>query len=128
MPKRVPWILIVVVALVVAAAFLLRERQGRAPNPTTDDSVVDGPKRGKFIPEKVDFTVPKPKPDLVPIEDGKTIDFSTGLPIVKDSAKDKAALERALKEMEEAAAGVSFGTPEKTTPEQPATEEKRETP
>jgi hypothetical protein len=44
----------------------------------------------------------------VAIQDGKTIDFSTGRPVVKDDAKQKAALEKSLKEMDAAAASVTF--------------------
>ena len=62
-----------------------------------------------------------PKPDVA-IQDGKTLDFSTGRAVVKDDAKQKAALEKALKEMESAAAGVTFrpaGTAQKKA--EPAT-------
>ena len=61
---------------------------------------------------------PKVKP-AVAIQDGKTIDFSTGRPIVKDDAKQKAAIEKSVKEMDAAAANVTF------TPKAPA--EKRAT-
>jgi hypothetical protein len=47
----------------------------------------------------------------VAIEDGKTIDFSSGKPVVKDSAQDKAAIDAAVKEMEEAVKDVTFGPP-----------------
>ena len=49
----------------------------------------------------------KPKPE-VPIQDGKTIDFSSGVPIVKDDAKEKAAIDRSVKAMEAAAKEVTF--------------------
>lgn len=45
---------------------------------------------------------------FVPIQDGKTIDFSNGAPAVKDSAADKAAIDSAVKDMDEAAKGVTF--------------------
>ena len=54
-----------------------------------------------------DPRVKGPKPDVA-IQDGKTIDFSSGRPVVKDDAKQKAALEKSLKEMDAAAAGVTF--------------------
>jgi hypothetical protein len=53
-------------------------------------------------------TAPHPE---VAIQDGKTIDFSSGKPVVKDSAKEKAEIDKAVKEMEEAAKGVSFTSP-----------------
>lgn len=56
-----------------------------------------------------------PKP--VAIEDGKTIDFSSGRPVVKNDAADQAALEKAKREMEEATAAVTF-EPTKPPPPQ----------
>ena len=50
--------------------------------------------------------IPKPS---VAIQNEKTIDFSSGKPVVKDSAEEKAIIERSVKEMNEAAAGVTFG-------------------
>ena len=44
----------------------------------------------------------------VPIQDGTTIDFSIGAPVVRSQGDDKAALEKALKEMAEATKDVSF--------------------
>jgi len=45
----------------------------------------------------------------VAIQDGKTLDFSSGKPVLKDSADEKAIIERSVREMNEAAAGVTFG-------------------
>jgi maltose-binding protein MalE len=50
-------------------------------------------------------TAPHPE---VAIQDGKAIDFSSGKPVIKDSAKEQAAIAKAVKEMEEAAQGVTF--------------------
>ena len=47
----------------------------------------------------------------VAIQDGKTLDFSSGRPVLKDSAEEKAIIERSVREMNEAAAGVTFGPP-----------------
>lgn len=55
------------------------------------------------------------KPEIA-IQDGKTIDFSSGRPVVKDSAAEKAALEKAVKEMEEAAKGVILTSPPPAKP------------
>jgi hypothetical protein len=52
----------------------------------------------------------KPPVDLAK-HDGQTIDFSTGRPVVKDSPADQAALEKATREMAEAAKGVTFDAP-----------------
>jgi hypothetical protein len=45
---------------------------------------------------------------VVPIQDGKTIDFSGGSPAVTDSPADKAAVAAAVKDMDAAARDVSF--------------------
>jgi hypothetical protein len=40
---------------------------------------------------------PSAPKSFTPIENEKTIDFSTGKPVVKDSAEEKAIIERSLK-------------------------------
>jgi hypothetical protein len=50
--------------------------------------------------------------------DGQTIDFSSGQPVVKDSPADRAALEKAAKEMEEATKDMTFTPPKPKEPEQ----------
>lgn len=52
----------------------------------------------------------------VKIQDGKTIDFSSGQPVVKDSGDEKAIIDAAVKEMDEAAKNVRF-KPTATKPE-----------
>ncbi len=48
------------------------------------------------------------RPEPVPIQDGKTIDFSSGSPVIKDDKENKAAMDAALKAIEEATRTVSF--------------------
>ena len=45
--------------------------------------------------------------------EGKTIDFSSGQPVVKDSPEDKAALEAGLRDIEAANKDVTFEAPKK---------------
>jgi hypothetical protein len=45
---------------------------------------------------------------VIPIQDGKTIDFSGGTPVVRDGASDKAAIDAAVKEIDAASRDVSF--------------------
>ncbi len=52
---------------------------------------------------------PRPLPPEVSIEDGKTIDFSKGKAEVRNTAEDQAAMDAAVKEMEEATKDISFG-------------------
>ena len=44
----------------------------------------------------------------VAIQDGKTIDFSGGSPVVKDGAADRAALAAALRDIDAATKTVTF--------------------
>jgi hypothetical protein len=45
---------------------------------------------------------------VTPIVDGAAIDFSTGKPVVSTSAADKASMDAAVKQIDEAAKGVTF--------------------
>jgi hypothetical protein len=63
---------------------------------------------------------PHPAPANSPpvtIQDGKTIDFSSGKPVVKDNPEEKAIIDRASREMEEAAKNVTFAPTAKPTEE-----------
>ena len=44
----------------------------------------------------------------VAIQDGKTLDFSSGRPVVKDSPAEKKIIDSAVKEMDDAAKNVAF--------------------
>ena len=59
-------------------------------------------------------TAPVRKADVT-IQDGKTIDFSTGQPVVKDDPTEKQAIERSVAQMDAAAASVTFA-PTATSP------------
>jgi hypothetical protein len=67
-------------------------------------------------------TAPAAKP-AEPIDltrhDGQAIDFSSGRPVVKDTPADRAAVARAVKEMDEAAKDVTFQPTKPTVAEQP---------
>lgn len=52
----------------------------------------------------------------VAIEDGKSIDFSKGTAEIQALATDQAAIQAALKEMQEATKNISFEAPPKATP------------
>lgn len=47
-------------------------------------------------------------PPVVPIQDGKTIDFSSGQAEVRNDDADRAAIEKAKREMDEATADITF--------------------
>lgn len=102
-------IAVLLVLLVGAAAFVLwyvadrRSRQQAAPAPQPQ---AVGPVATAATAEPVDLTK----------VDGKTIDFSSGQPVVKDSAEDAAAIAAAKKEMDAALAETSFAPPKKSEP------------
>jgi hypothetical protein len=45
---------------------------------------------------------------VTPIIDGAAIDFSSGKPVVSTSAADKASMDAAVKQIDDAAKGVTF--------------------
>ena len=86
---------------VIAAWFFLRHRPQPAP---ASDLVPLAP-----APAVAPVTLPPPVPvQETVIQDGKTIDFSSGQPSVQDTPADRAALEKAKREMDEAAKDVTF--------------------
>lgn len=46
--------------------------------------------------------------DAVPIQDGKTLDFSNGSPVVSDGAANKAAMDAALRDIDASTKTVTF--------------------
>ena len=52
----------------------------------------------------------------VPIQDGKTIDFSGGSPVVKDDPANRAKMDAALKEIDAASRTVTFPAEPTPTP------------
>lgn len=81
MRNRLLWVFVAVAAVSAAALFIARFKAGPRRNPE------------------------------VAIQDGKTIDFSSGRPVVKDTAKEKASIDKAVKEMDEASKGITFSSP-----------------
>lgn len=60
------------------------------------------------------FTRPKPAPTIAPpvaIRDRATIDFSSGRPVVKNDAGEKAIIDAAVKDMNDAAKNIRFTLP-----------------
>ena len=70
--------------------------------------VVDRRAKNRAAPPVAARTLaPEPPVDLTKT-DGKTVDFSSGRPVVKDAAADQAAIDAAMKDIREAAQGVTF--------------------
>ena len=105
MKKHVLWLALAVAVFVLGTAWLLRRKSGPTPLPR---EATNAPAAPRFTPPAGNQVLPKKPAPEIPIEDGKTIDFSKGLGLVRDTEKDRAALERALKEIEAATQGVTF--------------------
>lgn len=113
--RRSPEIVILLVLLVIMVVGVLwyvfdrRAKNNAAPvNAPQVQSVNPAPAPASLArPIGVKPTVSTPT-GPVEIPDGKTLDFSSGRPVVKDSPEDRAALAKALKEMEEAVRTVKF--------------------
>jgi cytoskeletal protein RodZ len=59
------------------------------------------------ISHRRDRHAPTPRPNVA-IQDGKTVDFSSGQPVVKDDAKEKKAIADSVAAMDEATKNVTF--------------------
>jgi hypothetical protein len=115
--KHVLWLALAVAALLIATAIKLRRSETAphtmAPMIVTPES--RPPSASPFAPPPNQGAPANPKP-VVAIEDGKTIDFSSGGAIVKDTAQEKAIIEKAVKEMLAAQKNVSFAPKAPTAP------------
>jgi hypothetical protein len=82
------------------------------PPPPLPEVVIATPKISPPPPRSIAIVAPRndpvPGPLEVPIQDGKTIDFSTGAPVIRMQGKDQEALERGLREMAEATKDITF--------------------
>ncbi len=100
--RRSKEIIALLTLLVGAMGFVLwyvidRRAQNRAaPPPATTRSLA---------PEPPPAPPAKPEVDLVP---NKTVDFSSGQPVVTDSAADRAAIDEAMKDIAAASKEVTF--------------------
>jgi hypothetical protein len=104
-------IALLVSALATGAAlwfYLAPLRRAAAPAPA------GGP--AARAPEPVLLPTRAPTPTPVPIQDGKTLDFSGGTAVLKENAEDKAALDQGLKEIDEATKSVTFSAIPAPTP------------
>ncbi|WP_438480411.1 hypothetical protein [Oleiharenicola lentus] len=114
-------IIVLVVLLVGTMAFVLwyvadRKAKNRAE---AGAPVVASPVSNAPIPATSTLAPVPASPAPVALggdNEKKTIDFSSGQPIVKDSAEDKAAMDAALKDMAAAHEDVTFGPSTKTKP------------
>lgn len=101
MKRKFSWLLFAVAAG-VALGYWFNRPAAPPASPTSQEA------KAKALP-------PLPA-EPVAIQDRKTIDFSSGRPVVKDSAQDRAIIDAAVKEMDEAAKNVRF---DPTAPQPP---------
>jgi hypothetical protein len=93
----------------------LRDLKPEIPPPPLPQPVIAMPEIPQ--PTMQPITIPPPSATRstrrtvqhdVPIQDNATIDFSLGSPQLRTQGKDQEAMEKALKEMADAAKGVTF--------------------
>jgi len=102
MKRRLLYFVIGMLVGMVGGYLYLRHRP--APPPAFASSPAVRPTTNPPLPE-------------VAIQEGKTIDFSSGTPEIRDTPEDRAALENAKAEMDEAVKDVVFAP---TKPAEPA--------
>lgn len=102
MKRRLLYFVIGMLVGMVGGYLYLRHRP--APPPAFAPSPAVRPTTNPPLPE-------------VAIQEGKTIDFSSGTPEIRDTPEDRAALEKAKAEMDEAVKDVVFAP---TKPAEPA--------
>ncbi|MBI5424090.1 MAG: hypothetical protein HZA32_08370 [Opitutae bacterium] len=107
--RRSKEIVVLLVLLVGVMAFVLWFVRARRAE------LKSKPAAEKFVGP---VAAPNPPVDLAK-HDAKTIDFSSGKPIVKDTAADQAALQQGLKDIEEATRSVTFDPPKQEEPKKP---------
>jgi hypothetical protein len=137
MKDRRVWTLIVAALLVLGAIYFLRRGSPAAKpspvaaQPTTPPARTPAPPAATPVAEPAPAAAAPmvqagPHGELVPIQDGKTIDMSSGRAVVKDDAKSRTAIAQGVKEMEAAAASVTFGP--RPAPAAPGEKKKAEPP
>jgi hypothetical protein len=110
MKKHALWLALAVAAFVLGAGYLLRRKPAAGPADAPAQLAATPSATSRFAPPPDVAAPPKPTA-VVAIQDGKTIDFSSGNPVVKDSAAEKAIIEKAVREMEAALQDVNFTLP-----------------
>ncbi len=112
--KEIMILLALFVAMAVGTLWYVIDR--RAKNRARPPAAAHSPTPGS---PTIGPALPAPGPVALGTKEteGKTIDFSSGAPVVKDSPEDRAAMEKALKEIAEATQNVKFGP---AVPPQPA--------
>ena len=128
MKDRSVWAFIVFALVVLGGIYLLRKKPAPAPSapaPVVTRPAVPSEKEGVSatvaLPASTPAptTTPPPNPstpmvragpngEAVLMQDGKTIDMSSGRPVVRDDARSRAAIAKSAKEMEDAARNVTF--------------------
>jgi hypothetical protein len=121
-------IVVLIVLLLLAMASVLwyvidrRARQHAAP-PVAVQPSGPAPQPSAAAPDSRVSPGQPPTPAPAPASpvdlakhDGQTIDFSSGQPVVKQSAADKAALDAGLKDIADATKDVTFDPPKPANP------------
>jgi len=99
MKRRALFFALGLLAGLLGSFFYLRHRASTPPPPASVPAV---------NPATTATPDPTSAPAEVPIEEGKTIDFSSGKPEIRATDEDRIAIERAKREMDEATKDITF--------------------
>lgn len=127
-----PYLWLLLVVLVGAAAWFgwvrfnppptttLTKHDGTTIDPSLSQPVVKPPAPPLAVTSPVNLT--KPDNQVIDLNkpDYQTVDYSSGKAVVKVAPEDRAALEKAAREMEEAVQSITFEAPKKKTEPPPA--------
>ena len=122
MKDRAVWAFVVFAVLVLGGIYLLRNKPPAPPAmpvvtrpPNSDErpsSTVPSVLAAPVSPGAL-LATPVVRAgrygEAVPVQDGKTVDISSGRPVIRDDAHSRAVIDKSLKEMEDAAQNVTFG-------------------
>lgn len=119
-PKEIAVLLVLLAGVMIFVLWYVADRKAKARAEEAAPRSVSQPATSVPAPGPTSLAPAVPQSEPVALggaNDKQTIDFSSGQPVVKDAAEDKAAMEAALKDISAATEGVTFGpSPKKTTP------------
>jgi hypothetical protein len=108
--KEIVVLLVLLTSVMVFVLWYVRQRRAELrARPTAEKNI------GPVVSMPV---APSTPPIDLTKHEAKTIDFSSGQPVVKDTPEDRAALEQGLKDIEDATRNVTFEAP-KPAPKKP---------
>lgn len=114
MKSRAPLLYAAFAALVLLAIYLAQSSRPVAPAEPAAPGI--RPLPASRSSPRAQVSRPPPPVVEIAIQDGKTIDFSQGSAEIRNTLADQAAMEAALKEIQEATKNITFEVPARPVP------------